>query len=118
MLLFHEVCHSSKIYLLIDGLKLENGILKEVGSNERIQIRPDILSGLTWAQNVCKGYQETTKVATSMKKVYKNLNKTLTVLVFLKQKNKICNRIFTNVIGCMGHVRFCNHRIDDQRRLR
>ena len=25
---------SSKIYLLIDGLKLENGILKEVGSNE------------------------------------------------------------------------------------
>ena len=34
MLLFHEVCHSSKIYLLIEGLKLENGILKEVGSNE------------------------------------------------------------------------------------
>ena len=34
MLLFHEVCHSSKIYLLIDGLKLENRILKEVGSNE------------------------------------------------------------------------------------
>ena len=34
MLLFHEVCHSSKIYLLIDGLKLENGILKEVGSNK------------------------------------------------------------------------------------
>ena len=32
MLLFHEVCHSSKIHLLIDGLKLENGILKEVGS--------------------------------------------------------------------------------------
>ena len=34
MLLLHEVCHLSKIYLLIDGLKLENGILKEVGSNE------------------------------------------------------------------------------------
>ena len=34
MLFFHEVCYSSKIYLLIDGLKLENGILKEVGSNE------------------------------------------------------------------------------------
>ena len=31
MLLFHEVCHSPKIYLLIDGLKLENGILKNVG---------------------------------------------------------------------------------------
>ena len=30
----HEVCHSSMIYLLIDGLKLENEILKEVGSNE------------------------------------------------------------------------------------
>ena len=34
MLLFHEVCHSSKTYLLIDGLKLENGIFKEVGSDE------------------------------------------------------------------------------------
>ena len=34
MLLFHEVSHSSKIYLLVDGLKLENGILKKVGSNE------------------------------------------------------------------------------------
>ena len=34
MLLFHEDCHFSKIYLLIDGLKLENGILKEVGSNK------------------------------------------------------------------------------------
>ena len=34
MLLFHEVCHSSKIYLSTDGLKLVNGILKEVGSNE------------------------------------------------------------------------------------
>ena len=34
MLLFHEVCHWSKLYLLIDGLKLEKGILKEAGSNE------------------------------------------------------------------------------------
>ena len=34
MLLFNEVCHYSKIYLLIDGLKYENDILKEVGSNE------------------------------------------------------------------------------------
>ena len=34
MLLFDEVCHSSKLYFLIDGLKLENGILKEVGSDE------------------------------------------------------------------------------------
>ena len=34
MLLFHEFCHSSKIYLLIDGLKLENEILKKDGSNE------------------------------------------------------------------------------------
>ena len=34
MLLFHKVCHWSKINLLIDGLKLENRILKEVGSNE------------------------------------------------------------------------------------
>ena len=25
-----------------------------------IQIRPDVLSGLIWVQNVCKGYQQTT----------------------------------------------------------
>ena len=36
MLLFHEVCHPSKIYLLIDGLKLENGILKEDRSNQKV----------------------------------------------------------------------------------
>ena len=34
MLLFHKVCHWSKVYLLKDGFKLENGILTEVGSNE------------------------------------------------------------------------------------
>ena len=33
MLLFHDVCHSSNICLLIDCSKLENGILKEIGSN-------------------------------------------------------------------------------------
>ena len=35
MLLFHEVCHLSKIYLLIDGLKLESVSLKEFDSNVR-----------------------------------------------------------------------------------
>ena len=35
MLLLNIACHSSKIYLLIDGLKLENGMFKEVGSNVR-----------------------------------------------------------------------------------
>ena len=34
-----------------------------------IQIRPDILSGLIWVQTVCKGYQQTTKVAPSRQKV-------------------------------------------------
>ena len=49
MLLFHEVCHSSKIYLLIYGLKLENGILKEVGSNQS-----DVL--LAYLQSHSLGY--------------------------------------------------------------
>ena len=44
MLLFHEVCHSSKIYLLIDGLKLVNEILKEFGSNERMLLLADLPS--------------------------------------------------------------------------
>ena len=33
------------------------------------QIRPDILSGLIWDQTVCKGYQQTTKAATSGERV-------------------------------------------------
>ena len=35
MLFLHIVCLSSKIYLFIDGLKLENGMFKEAGSNVR-----------------------------------------------------------------------------------
>ena len=34
-----------------------------------IQIRPNILAGLIWVQTVCKGYQQTTKVAPSRQKV-------------------------------------------------
>ena len=33
-----------------------------------IQIRTDVLLVLIWIQNVCKGYQQTTKVATSMER--------------------------------------------------
>ena len=32
--IIHEVCNLFKIYLLINGLKLVNGIIKEVGSNK------------------------------------------------------------------------------------
>ena len=34
-----------------------------------IQIRPDVLSGLIGVQTVCKGYQQTTKVATSGERI-------------------------------------------------
>ena len=34
-----------------------------------IQIMPDVLLGLILVQTVCKGYQQTTKVATSREKV-------------------------------------------------
>ena len=44
MLLFYEVCHFSKTYLLIDGLKLENGILKEDGSNKSGVLLADVPS--------------------------------------------------------------------------
>ena len=44
MLLFHEVCHSFKIYLLIDGLKLENEIFIEVGSNKGVFLLAYLLS--------------------------------------------------------------------------
>ena len=35
-----------------------------------IQIRTDILSVLIWVQTVCKGYQQTTKVATSKERFH------------------------------------------------
>ena len=38
-----------------------------------IQIRTDILSVLIWVQTVCKGYQQTTKVAASKGRVGKIL---------------------------------------------
>ena len=34
-----------------------------------VQIRTDIMSVLIWVQTVCKGYQQTTKVATNRKRV-------------------------------------------------
>ena len=33
----------------------------------RIQIRPDILSGLIWIHIVCKGYQQTTQIGKELK---------------------------------------------------
>ena len=44
--------------------------VKQFGSRSgTTKIRPDILSGLIWIQTVCKGYQQTTKVATSRERV-------------------------------------------------
>ena len=40
--LFYEHRKMTRVYLLIDGLKLENGILKEVGSD----VRDVLLAGL------------------------------------------------------------------------
>ena len=37
--------------------------------HKRVQIKPDILSGLIWVQTICKGYQQMTKVATSKERV-------------------------------------------------
>ena len=53
MLLFHEVCHFSKIYLLIDGLKSENGILKEVGFSEAYVIGTHWNQGASLMQFQC-----------------------------------------------------------------
>ena len=38
--------------------KILSGISSEF-QNVWIQISPDVLSGLLWVQNVCKGYQQT-----------------------------------------------------------
>ena len=48
MLLFHEVRHSSHTHPLIDGSKLENGILKEFGSNESDAPACPITVSLPW----------------------------------------------------------------------
>ena len=39
-----------------------------------IQIRTDLLSDLIWVQTVCKGYQQTIKVAARKERVMKNVN--------------------------------------------
>ena len=39
-----------------------------------IQIRTNLLSGLIWVQTVCKGYQQTIKVAARKERVMKNVN--------------------------------------------
>ena len=56
-----------------------------------IQIRPDILSGLIWVQTVCKGHQQTPKVAPSEQRVkykatrwYYFLIKTLPKVSFIR----------------------------------
>ena len=41
--------------------KFISGALSEL-QTVRIQIKPDVLSGLTWGINVCKVYQQTAKV--------------------------------------------------------
>ena len=48
--------------------KILSGTLSEC-QTVWIQIRTDILSVLIWVQNVCEGYQQTTKIATSMERV-------------------------------------------------
>ena len=52
-----------------------------------------ILSVLIWVQNDCKGYQQTTKGATSKEKVTRNV----TQHVFL---NHIFSPFMTNVVSC------------------
>ena len=51
----------------------------------RIQIRPDILSGLIWIQTVCKGYQQTALVGEE--------------LIDGPRREKICLRGFANNKG-------------------
>ena len=46
------------------------------------QIRPDILSDLIWVQTVCKGYQQTTIIATSGERI-KHGRKPIVYQVFL-----------------------------------
>ena len=48
--------------------KILSGTLSEC-ETVWIQIRTDILSVLMWVQTVCKGYQQTTKVAASKERV-------------------------------------------------
>ena len=54
-------------------------------------VKPDVLSDRIWVQTVCKGYQQTTKVATSRQRV-KLL--TLDVYMILGRKS-IINPLYT-----------------------
>ena len=57
-------------FLVVCGLFLKLTLSKKSECKTVwIQIRPDFLSGLIWVHTVCKGFQRTTKVATSRERV-------------------------------------------------
>ena len=57
-----------------------------------IQIRADVLSGMTWVQTVCKDYQQTIKVATSGEIVKYTIDKASNIIMQWsnRQINSVC----------------------------
>ena len=92
MLLFHEVCHSSKIYLLIDGLKLENGNLKEVCKkvneyDQEIQLCRVTLSTTRKSHSNTNSPQDTRKTITRHQ--VDNESETISSLFLVKMTAKL-----------------------------
>ena len=77
-----------------------------------LQIRPDILLGLIWVQTVCKGNQQTTKVATSGERVnmYQIQRERKTCINEKKAPNPECFKARTFLgkanYGRTNHVKF------------
>ena len=66
--IFHDLIVVCWIFSKLTFFKKISGKLSEC-KTVCIQIRTDILSVLIWVQTLCKGYQQTTKVAASKERV-------------------------------------------------
>ena len=56
-------------FLKINFLKKNLSVIPSEYQTIWIQIKPDVFSGLIWVKTVCKGYQQTTEVATNRGRV-------------------------------------------------
>ena len=71
-----------------------------------IQIRTDILSVLIWVQNVCKGYQKTTKVTDSLLAGKKLGNEKMNVNFFHCLINDLCSLTFCVEISKIFTIKY------------
>ena len=66
-----------------------------------IQIRTEVLLVLIWVQTVCKGYQQTTKVAANKERV---LVASIQTFRTLENKVRLRKKYFTKNLNCLTDI--------------